>query len=321
MRALAPTAQRRRRAYSCIPHTGHHDIALVSTSFRSRTCVAIMTEASTVSKVQYARSTVSKKRIKTPAASTSRVLPRPGRLPSRKAAHERRCQPNPSDQHARPVQWHAHITERSRCSHHTVRVASGCAIAAGICMAPARSRSAAPSGNSAATGRFWGSKRLETSGTVSEVSGVAPSFRLPASKHEAPYEKDRRIERSAQAVSSPPEPREARDLSGLGKFSRPLTRAVATATAASCGVANEPRPTRDCLAASHTLACHGCFLRFTGYTSLYPLLVFGLRTSSWTPNISTQRRLPGATASFEREASISTRRTLRKRGAGFYETF
>ena len=99
----------------------------------------------------------------------------------------------PSDQHARPVQWHAHITERSRCSHHTVRVASGCAIAAGICMAPARSRSAAPNGNSAATGRFWGSKRLEARGTVSEVSGVAPSFRLPVSKHEAPYEKDRRI--------------------------------------------------------------------------------------------------------------------------------
>ena len=105
-------------------------------------------------------------------------------------------------------------------------------------------------------------------------------------------------------------------------------RAVATATAASRGVANDPKLTWDCLAASQTLACHGRFLRCSGYTSLYPLLDLGLRTSSCVVDANERSRVDvaalaggGDGLSFEREASISTRRTLRKRGGGFYETF
>ena len=91
--------------------------------------------------------------------------------------------------------------ERSACSparaHQLSRAAPtlsdcGHAIATGICMAHARSRSAAPSGNSAATGRFWVSKRLETTGAVSDVSGVTTSYRLPASMKHRIARRDKR---------------------------------------------------------------------------------------------------------------------------------
>ena len=62
---------------------------------------------------------------------------------------------------------------------------------------------------------------------------------------------------STQAAGSPPEPRGGRVLSGLGRFSRPVSRAVATAKAASCDVANEPRLPRSI---PHLSLPRTCFL-------------------------------------------------------------
>jgi hypothetical protein len=225
-----------------------------------------MTEASTVSKRTYAHSTVSKKRIKTLAACTSRVLAAPDASRTRNERHNARCQT--CQQPARslcPLACPAQTHTRLLCTE------TRSAIAAGSRSLNARSRSAAPSGNSVATGSCKNSRTLLTSGVVSAVSGVGSCFRLPVCKHPRCRNVragiDGRDGKSALADCSPPDLRGARSFAGLGRFSRPVMRAVATATAASRGVANEPRLTWDRLAASQTLACHGCFLRCSGYTS------------------------------------------------------
>ena len=162
------TPQRTRR------HT--HGIALLCVSFRSHARATITTDASTVSKRTYAHSTVSKKRIKTLAACTSRALSL--QLSPRRAARTPQAQRSLADhlvdQHARVVlRFEGMLIAEKCCSDWR-------AVAAGISMAHARSSTEAPSGISVATGSFWTSMRLGTRGAASEVSGVALYFRLAA---------------------------------------------------------------------------------------------------------------------------------------------
>ena len=84
-------------------------------------------------------------------------------------------------------------------------------ITVGICIAHARSRTAAPSGKDFATGSLWVSNRLGARGAVSVVTASRRAFVACERKHEArPYEMCRGIGRCAQAIGSPPEAREAR---------------------------------------------------------------------------------------------------------------